>query len=695
MVTTRQSNGKLPPSKRPAVPDSDSDGSEAKQHARPKKRVKTRKGSQDTDDDKEGNTPAVFEKQRNSRRKLGKLAMMMSMPIDVFCEIARYLGPHDLLRMARTSKALRNLLMTKDSKPIWRAAEDSVGLPECPLDLSSPQYASFIFDAFCTHCFHVKAHKHLTPLRIRLCKKCMNLHLRKPVSWILTGRLDMPYHEEDNCNVLRLVNGLSTASSTEKNIKALDYSDLRSFMFYVPQVKMAFDKYRSFGRAYRRREGFLDAEHEETVQRYLSSPALDRWLENTRVARSNDIQNARDSRLRSIFIKLAELGYTEDDYQPHYDEKHCMWNSLVDQPRPLTDRIWKNILPQLEETIRLRREKRERFAQTIKERRRKKLHQLAEGIVWCKEGKACYIVPSEVFELPAAKEFIESDGTKTNIGVAQWLSIKQQMVEFSRVRQREIEEDCVSAIVTARRKAGLPAISTILIESSEDKREIRTGKSKSGGVLQHPTAFFGGRCLKQFTGILEDRHEHCRGEFRWTRGNQWEPSQPTCNGILYADALYSELDLPSTTMNDMLALGESFVCLRCDPTFRKLMTWIDLVKHFYRENETFEKMEAVKRSLTDCKIGNINDHDRTKPEPLAAYTGDITTLRDGSLAATNPSGLEKWIQTCTCETHAGKINFDPHCSLCYKLGQEYITFWCKGQMDIHHRAKHAHGPEQA
>ncbi|KAH8115068.1 hypothetical protein DFH11DRAFT_143824 [Phellopilus nigrolimitatus] len=695
MATTRKSNGKLPPSKRPATPDSDSDsdGSEAKQHARPKKRVKTKKECQGTDDDKEGHTPVVVAKARNPRRKLSRLAMMMSMPIDVFCEIARHLGPHDLLRMARTSKALRNLLMTKDSKSIWRAAEDSVGLPECPLDLSSPQYASFIFDAFCTHCFHVKAYKHLTPLRIRLCKKCMSLHLRKPVSWILTGRLDMPYDEEDNCNVLRLVNGLSTTSSTEKNIKALDYSDLRSFMFYVPQIKTAFAKYRSLGEACQRREGYLD---EGTLQRYLSSPALDRCLENMKAARSNDIQNARDSRLRSIGIKLAQLGYTEADYRTGDDEENWKWNSLVDQPRPLTDRIWKNILPQLEETIRLRREKKTRLEkEQLFKKRQQKLREIAETFVCSESGKTCYVAPAELFKQPLAKQFIESDGTGTDLCEAQWLSIKQQMVEFSKVRQREIEEEYASAIVIARRNAGLPAISTKLMESSEDKRETQTGKSKSDGVLQHPTAFFGSRYLKLFTSILEDRHDYCWREFRWSRGNQWEHSQPACNGILYADALYSELDLPSTTMDDMLALEKSFVCLRCDPTFRELMTWTDLVKHFYRENNSFEEMEVVKKRLTDCEVGNVNDHDRTKPERLAAYTGDITVLRDGSLAATNPSGLEKWIQTCTCETHTGKRLVDPFCSPCYRLGQHYIRFSCQGQMDIHHRAKHAHGLDQA
>ncbi|KAH8118218.1 hypothetical protein DFH11DRAFT_1573061 [Phellopilus nigrolimitatus] len=83
-------------------------------------------------------------------RLTGRLAMMMSMPIDVFCEVAHYLGPDDLLHMSRSAKVLRELLMSKSSKPIWRSAEEAAGLPECPPDLNSPQYASFIYDTFCT-----------------------------------------------------------------------------------------------------------------------------------------------------------------------------------------------------------------------------------------------------------------------------------------------------------------------------------------------------------------------------------------------------------------------------------------------------------------------------------------------------------------------------------------------------------------
>ncbi|KAH8118056.1 hypothetical protein DFH11DRAFT_1851021 [Phellopilus nigrolimitatus] len=93
---------------------------------------------------------AVTKPLGNQKRLAGRLAMKVLMLDDIFFEIAHYLGPDDLLRMSRSSKAIRGLLMSKNSKPIWRAAEKAVELPKCPSDLSSPQYASFVFDKYCT-----------------------------------------------------------------------------------------------------------------------------------------------------------------------------------------------------------------------------------------------------------------------------------------------------------------------------------------------------------------------------------------------------------------------------------------------------------------------------------------------------------------------------------------------------------------
>ncbi|TFK91348.1 hypothetical protein K466DRAFT_482927, partial [Polyporus arcularius HHB13444] len=61
-----------------------------------------------------------------------------------------YLKPEDLLKLARTCKALRQRFMNRDSAVIWRRARRNVsGLPEPPSYLSEPAYAFFMFERRC------------------------------------------------------------------------------------------------------------------------------------------------------------------------------------------------------------------------------------------------------------------------------------------------------------------------------------------------------------------------------------------------------------------------------------------------------------------------------------------------------------------------------------------------------------------
>ncbi|KAE9391019.1 hypothetical protein BT96DRAFT_322860 [Gymnopus androsaceus JB14] len=78
-------------------------------------------------------------------------------PLDIFFEIFTYLKPADLLQLARTSKKLRSILLSKSTKSIWRAARSNVwprygdSMPLLPDDMSEPQYAHLAFFRFYCH----------------------------------------------------------------------------------------------------------------------------------------------------------------------------------------------------------------------------------------------------------------------------------------------------------------------------------------------------------------------------------------------------------------------------------------------------------------------------------------------------------------------------------------------------------------
>ena len=55
--------------------------------------------------------------------------------------------------LARNTKALRSILMSRSSISTWKSTIQNVGLPVCPSDLNEPQYAELAFGKTCNVSF--------------------------------------------------------------------------------------------------------------------------------------------------------------------------------------------------------------------------------------------------------------------------------------------------------------------------------------------------------------------------------------------------------------------------------------------------------------------------------------------------------------------------------------------------------------
>ncbi|KAH9008297.1 kinase-like domain-containing protein, partial [Lactarius deliciosus] len=76
------------------------------------------------------------------------LQNMLSLPLDVLFGILSELLPMDLLNLARTSNALRQVLMSRKSTSVWIAARRNAGatvVPDPPEDMSEPAWAQLLF----------------------------------------------------------------------------------------------------------------------------------------------------------------------------------------------------------------------------------------------------------------------------------------------------------------------------------------------------------------------------------------------------------------------------------------------------------------------------------------------------------------------------------------------------------------------
>ncbi|XP_006459061.1 hypothetical protein AGABI2DRAFT_116022 [Agaricus bisporus var. bisporus H97] len=90
-------------------------------------------------------------------RKVDSLSIFAHVPVDIFYEISLYLHPQDLLNLSRSTRRLRELLMTRNARFVWVSALSNVeGLPRCPSDLCEPQFANLSFDEHCHFCLAPK-----------------------------------------------------------------------------------------------------------------------------------------------------------------------------------------------------------------------------------------------------------------------------------------------------------------------------------------------------------------------------------------------------------------------------------------------------------------------------------------------------------------------------------------------------------
>lgn len=66
-------------------------------------------------------------------------------------QIVSFLEPFDLLRLARTNKFIRSLLMSRKSRGMWTQSFSNVKpvLPPTLEPLSEPSYAALLFEPVC------------------------------------------------------------------------------------------------------------------------------------------------------------------------------------------------------------------------------------------------------------------------------------------------------------------------------------------------------------------------------------------------------------------------------------------------------------------------------------------------------------------------------------------------------------------
>ncbi|EPQ54501.1 hypothetical protein GLOTRDRAFT_139079 [Gloeophyllum trabeum ATCC 11539] len=259
-------------------------------------------------------------------RASGKLARLPSLPLDILFEIFGHLPPLDVLHLARTTKALRRILMHRSSVGIWRAALRTVeGLPDCPSDMSEPAYVNLVFDTHCHECLRKNVRNPDYRLRVRYCSGCARRCLENIEDvemeevffdclvlsdWNCTYDEDIMYHK----------------ASAER---------IRKEYYALPEDKRA---------------EYVERRQSEVIKITEHAELCDDWEADVFEKRLAENDLIRADRKRAIIERLTALGWGEEieKLPTRYDNRYPNVIPLKDHPKvreakPLTARVWQNI----------------------------------------------------------------------------------------------------------------------------------------------------------------------------------------------------------------------------------------------------------------------------------------------------------------------------------------------------------------
>ncbi|THH15441.1 hypothetical protein EW146_g5042 [Bondarzewia mesenterica] len=528
-----------------------------------------------------------------SRRKQGRLENMLGMPLDVLFEIFRCLSPFDLLQLARTSKTLRDLLMSRTVSSLWKNARQSIPgppAPEPPSDMSEPSWANLLFGGTaCFECGTKGIQRVDFALRRRLCKSCLKAGL------LYSAKFKSQYPDLDP-SILQLIpytNYSGWNRGRQSNSKYYWRADIEAMTEKVdefqedinlkkPEAQRVWEEFQSksiehVGAVVENCEPYYDWIHESS---------------NFRNAQSHEISRQR---FKDIKARLLAAGFAAQDIDYH----GFSYLNLVNKGQPLTEQIWVRIRPKLEAKLALAREDRLNGIRYSEKRQREHKAELlySQWLIQVLPSQRLYLPCShqapflscfaEVINKDLLAELPDADWDEPIRGipqsVADWLCLKR--------------DQCIAMLPTDYKENGGSMLPTLLSDPA-------AGAMRSGGMdtfagpLELATSVF----KLGFTGF-----PHYLSSLSWLSSpptslttarmlcaawSQIGSIRPGSDRLSFdrrgSDAAASlvmlvGLDPSNTVDRTMDRLNRRFICMNCPPKVTGSLlarTWVSCVDHF-------------------------------------------------------------------------------------------------------------------
>ncbi|KLO19547.1 hypothetical protein SCHPADRAFT_992786 [Schizopora paradoxa] len=395
----------------------------------------------------------IKEKETSTRKKrsLGKLKKLLEIPLDTFCDILEHLNPPDLLNVARSSKSLHELIVTRRMRTVWQNCLKAHGVPPLPdnLPINEVQLATMLFNNYCQACGNSACNKTHDQLLVRLCAACLTYNVSSG------NKIANAYGKSVSRDDLKAICDLLPSTDDGK--------------YLIPDFLDTIEKYMATPPDSVERQSFIMDREVLTKEILQYTPLLDSWRCNRADEKYREENIASKERRASIVKNLSDLGYTEDEIaycRSEYTDilRRYRVMSLMDQPRRLTDKIWNRISREIlgdmdaaRKELGLRNKKTELLA-----------FWKSICIAFCEanNGVGPKLNFTELLEHPLIKASFNDDSSE-KLPNTLFSELKVQLPIVLKGRAEMLEAECVAVVRKGRKELGLPAFDSIRPKDEE------------------------------------------------------------------------------------------------------------------------------------------------------------------------------------------------------------------------------------
>ncbi|EUC54876.1 hypothetical protein RSOL_075960 [Rhizoctonia solani AG-3 Rhs1AP] len=257
--------------------------------------------------------------------------MFFDLPLELLVEIATYLRPLDIVRLARVNKVVRGLLMRRSAACIWRTSlRTANALPPTPTELPEPLLVALLFLAECTICGRYTDDDVDFFLQAKLCSECQGTDLIPAGD---TGFAKLLYVSTSKDKSLGLVslclrNDYKRIKSKHEALQAT--RDAKALQVWTKQqIKLV-------------------------ENRTKSARLLSKWFKtwtknrpvNERLSRRERRQRT-SARVADVEARLSGMGYQYSEVRLLRTLRAKNWREWVANSGPLDEQAWEILLPHL------------------------------------------------------------------------------------------------------------------------------------------------------------------------------------------------------------------------------------------------------------------------------------------------------------------------------------------------------------